>query len=308
MDTISGATQLSVRLTKKELADAHSKLMRSPLGDDGSRYASLERFGVYEVRLCQTLGQASEDAGWVPWPPSPPARDLQADTSPGVRLSWAYNNRGETWRAKGDIDRAIADYTEAIRLDPKNSNAYLNRGLVWDNKDDIERAAADYNEAIRLDPKNANAYNNRGTIWADRGDIERAVADYNEAIRLDPKHANAYKNRGRLFFHNGDFDQAAADLLRANNLQDNAYNMLWRYLARGRLKQDGAAELSAYAAQLKSKDWPYAVIDFYLGRRTLAEMRSAAAKPDQKCEAEFYIAEWRLLMAYRRCTDDNVDD
>ena len=84
--------------------------------------------------------------------------------------------------------------------------------------------------------------------------------------------------------------------------------MLWRYLARGRLKQDGAAELSAYAAQLKSKDWPYAVIDFYLGRRTLAEMRSAAAKPDQKCEAEFYIAEWRLLMAYRRCTDDNVDD
>jgi hypothetical protein len=49
MDTISGATQLSARLTKKELIDAHARLMQSP--------------------------QANEDAGWVPWPPSPRARD-----------------------------------------------------------------------------------------------------------------------------------------------------------------------------------------------------------------------------------------
>ena len=181
MDTICGATQLSVRLTKKELVDAPARPMQSPRVDDNSRYASLERFGVYEVRLCQTLGQASEDAGWVPWPPSPPARDLQADTSPGVRLSWAYNNRGETWRAKGDIDRAIADYTEAIRLDPKNSNAYLNRGLVWDNKDDIERAMADYNEAIRLDPNYAGAYDNRGIAYRTKSDYDRV-----EATRLHP--------------------------------------------------------------------------------------------------------------------------
>jgi hypothetical protein len=57
MDTISGATQLSVRLTKKELVDAHARLMQSP--------------------------QANEDAGWVPWPPSPPARDLLADPTLG---------------------------------------------------------------------------------------------------------------------------------------------------------------------------------------------------------------------------------
>ena len=60
MDTISGATQPSVRLTKKELVDAHASV-QSPLVDDGS---------------------ASEE-GWVPWPPSPPARDLLADPALG---------------------------------------------------------------------------------------------------------------------------------------------------------------------------------------------------------------------------------
>jgi lipoprotein NlpI len=46
---------------------------------------------------------------------------------------------------------------------------------------------------------------------------------------------------------------------------------------------------------LKTKDWPYAVIDFYLGRRSLEEMRAAAEKPGQKCEVEFYVGEWHLL-------------
>jgi lipoprotein NlpI len=71
--------------------------------------------------------------------------------------------------------------------------------------------------------------------------------------------------------------------------------MLFRYLARERLKQDGAAELGASAARLKSKDWPYAVIDFYLGLRSLAEMRAAADRPTEKCEAEFYTGAWHLL-------------
>jgi uncharacterized protein YjbI with pentapeptide repeats len=135
----------------------------------------------------------------------------------------------------------------------------------------------------------------RGLAWFAKGDNDHAIADYNEAIRLDPKFASAYKTRGRLFFYIGDFDKAASDLFRANELTDDAYAMLWRYLARGRLKQDGAPELSANAARLKSKDWPYPVIDFYLGGRTPAEMLGATSKPDEKCEAEFYIGEWQLL-------------
>jgi lipoprotein NlpI len=123
----------------------------------------------------------------------------------------------------------------------------------------------------------------------------REIADYSEAIRLDPKDAVAYRNLGFAYFNTGNFSEAAADLLRANDLAEDAYLMLWRFLARGRLKQDGAAELGASGARLKTKDWPDAVIDFYLGRRSLAEMNAAASKPEEKCEAAFDAGEWHVL-------------
>ena len=43
----------------------------------------------------------------------------RAINSGAGRPSMNYNNRGNAYRAKGEMDRAIADLTEAIRLDPK---------------------------------------------------------------------------------------------------------------------------------------------------------------------------------------------
>ena len=48
---------------------------------------------------------------------------------------------------------------------------------------------ADYNEAIRLDPKDARAINRRGAVCYQKNEFEKALADFNEAIRLDPKYA-----------------------------------------------------------------------------------------------------------------------
>jgi uncharacterized protein YjbI with pentapeptide repeats len=137
----------------------------------------------------------------------------------------------------------------------------------------------------------------RGIDWFIKGDNDRAIADFNKAIALDPKLTAAYRGRGRSSFNIADFKKAAEDFLSVNEGVIDAYAMLWRYLAVGRLKEShGAAELSFYAERLKSKDWPYPVIEFYLNRRTLAEMRGATSNPDEKCEAEFYIGEWYLLL------------
>jgi len=99
----------------------------------------------------------------------------------------AHHERALSYKSKGDFDRAIADLSEAIRLDPKYAEAYYLRGVTYRNKGDLDRAIADYSEAIRLDPKLAGAYNNRGNAYKDKGDSDHAIADFSEAIRLAPE-------------------------------------------------------------------------------------------------------------------------
>ena len=95
---------------------------------------------------------------------------------------------------KGEYDKAIADFNEAIRLDPKVALAYIYRGKAWGAKGEYDKAIADFNEAIRLNPKLGAAYFSRGIAWEAKGNLDRAIADLNEAIRLNPKGALAYNS------------------------------------------------------------------------------------------------------------------
>jgi len=63
---------------------------------------------------------------------------------------------------------------------------YRGQAFMYRNKGDNDRAIADFNEAIRLKPNDASAYNNRGLAYAAKGDDDHATADFNEAARLKP--------------------------------------------------------------------------------------------------------------------------
>jgi tetratricopeptide (TPR) repeat protein len=115
----------------------------------------------------------------------------------GKGLFWVFLQRGIAYSDKKDYESAIADYNEAIRLNPQDAKAFYDRGNAWRGKGDLNHAIADYAEAIRLDPNHTNSYNNRGSLWNAKGDPDRAIADLNEAIRLDPNYANPYNNRTR---------------------------------------------------------------------------------------------------------------
>src|SRR5262244_419059 len=65
-------------------------------------------------------------------------------------LAIAFNNRGNAYYDKKEHDRAIADYDQAIKLDPNYARAFYNRGISYDDKGLHDRAIEDYTHAIRL--------------------------------------------------------------------------------------------------------------------------------------------------------------
>jgi tetratricopeptide (TPR) repeat protein len=122
------------------------------------------------------------------------------------------------------FDRAIADFTQAIRLDPNNAVVYNERGRVYIDKRDQNKAIADCNQAIKLNPNYALAYRNRGLAYSSKKDYDKAIADYTQAIRLDLNLARAYSNRGFVYYNKGDNDRAIADYEAALRIDPNHPN------------------------------------------------------------------------------------
>src|SRR6516162_1834005 len=91
-------------------------------------------------------------------------RGITSGEYSGDRLAVLYNDRGVEDQKKGDLDRAIADYGEAIKDNPKFIRAYENRIKANVKKGEYDRAFADYSAVIELDPSFAN-FINRGMLY-----------------------------------------------------------------------------------------------------------------------------------------------
>jgi tetratricopeptide (TPR) repeat protein len=149
-----------------------------------------------------------------------------------------FLKRGNEHFLKGSLDLALADYDEAIKLNPHHSDAFRCRAGVLIRKKQYDSALKDADQAIRLDPKNASAHNERAVCLGAKGDFKLAVASYDEAVRLDPKEVMFWG--GRAWIHNNlkEYDQAIADASEALKIKpDFAFAYSERGLAQLRLKR-----------------------------------------------------------------------
>lgn len=122
-------------------------------------------------------------------------RAINSGRISGRTLALTYDNRGVEYYNKGDWDRAIADFTMTIKVDPRYHEGWGDRGIAYYKKNDIARALKDLDEAIRLDPKYVKALYNRGVVYQGKNDYDRAIADYSRALDAEPQHSSALYNR-----------------------------------------------------------------------------------------------------------------
>jgi tetratricopeptide (TPR) repeat protein len=91
---------------------------------------------------------------------------------------------GKQAAVKGDLDRAVRDFSEAIRIDPQHADSYSERGQAFFRLGETERAIADYSAALAHDPRHGAARRSRGMAQLYRGKTDLALADLSKAIEL----------------------------------------------------------------------------------------------------------------------------
>jgi tetratricopeptide (TPR) repeat protein len=128
-----------------------------------------------------------------------------------TRVVSSHRFRGNKYWAEKNLDGALTEYSEAIRLDPTDVLALTNRGRIYVDREDYNHAIADFNEAIRLDPNWSPAYYCRGRMYYTEKDYDRALADLDRAIQLNSRYANAFLVRGVVHRAKGDVSQAIDD-------------------------------------------------------------------------------------------------
>lgn len=177
----------------------------------------------------------------------PPINNLPKINSQPSQLTSAgsYVNRGLDKHNQKNYQGAIADYNQALTINPNYSLAFYNRGVAKDDTGDKQGAIVDYNRAIQINnnwgARNlADAYYNRGIIRKDLGNKQEALEDFNQAIITNSKFTNAYIIRGNVKKELGDKQAAIKDYNQAVNLDSDStlayYNRGVTYYQLGKIQ------------------------------------------------------------------------
>ena len=86
-----------------------------------------------------------------------------------------YIKKGDAYYADREYDNAIAQYSNAIKLDEKRVAAYLKRAAAYEEKQEYDDAIANLNQVIGLDPLDGNFYVLRGFLYQKKERMKRRL-------------------------------------------------------------------------------------------------------------------------------------
>ncbi len=127
---------------------------------------------------------------------------------------------GKTPFAEADeLDDALRDANEAIRLAPTYSFVFRGRANVYNDMGKYDLAVNDYDHAIQLAPNDGGLFIERGKVFRTQSRFDQAISDFNHALDVDKKWTAAYRERGLTYKMMGRSLPAIDDLSTYDRLQ-----------------------------------------------------------------------------------------
>ena len=201
---------------------------------------------LWIVIVIAALGSAMLAACGDKAPDSPtPVPSTSTPTAPPTPSASERMALGMDYREQGELDKAVAEFQQAIELDPDFVEAHYNLGLTHADRGEFDAAIAEYEKALELAPDLAEAHNGLGTVYFDTNRLDQALAKYTEAIQLDPDFADPYFNLGHVYLSMDRHAEALAAYLEADRLSpgdaETLHNIGVAYIKQGMVTEASVA-------------------------------------------------------------------
>ncbi|MCH8320673.1 MAG: tetratricopeptide repeat protein [Acidobacteria bacterium] len=144
--------------------------------------------------------------------------------------------RGANFQRDKELNEAIDQYKQALKLDDQFAEAYNNLGTVYFEKGDYGKATEFYEKALDLHEDFAAAHSNMGTVYARQAHrmnvtqfYRRAIVHLQKAIELDPNLPEAYNTLGIVYHRRGEYHRSSEFFMTAKHVRPSyvdAYNNL----------------------------------------------------------------------------------
>lgn len=155
-------------------------------------------------------------------------------------LAMPFHEAGEDAMNKGMYDKAIKNFSLAIKEDPTSTWSFIYRGITYDRSLDKNSAIKDFTSAIELAPEQPISYEYRGEIYYQREDYEKAIEDFSNALKYNTDLAELWYKRGQCYLLTKMLDESIADFSKVIEMKPDHYLAFnsrgWAYYRKGEFK------------------------------------------------------------------------
>ena len=138
-----------------------------------------------------------------------------------LNVAWAYKLRALTYLNLEDTVAALADYSQAIKIQPETPDYYEERADIYYDLKQYDLSSADYLQMTKIEPGNTDGYMGYGRNLRDQNRLDEAIEQFSYAFKLDKDFSQALAFRAECYAKQQKYEEAVADMIKAIEMDEN---------------------------------------------------------------------------------------